>query len=174
MKFRKYKEVTPIIGKNGFVHPTSVVIGDVYVGENSSIWPNAVLRADVNSIKIGNNTNIQDCSTIHPVPQFQYSPDGHVVEIGDKVTIGHNCVIHGCIIENNSLIGIGVILLDGCIVESNVMIGAGSIVPIGSVLRSGFLYSGNPATEIRELSDYERNFISDCAELYVELKNHYT
>lgn len=170
---RSYLGVNPQIDNSCFVDPSSIIIGKVLIGKDSSVWCNSVIRGDVSYINIGNNSNIQDLSMLHVT---HYNPDKSresPLIIGDNVTIGHKCCIHACTIKDNVLVGMGSTLLDNCLIESNVFIGAGSLVPPHKVLKSGYLYFGNPLKQIRTLSKEEINFIVYSAEHYVRLKNTY-
>ena len=142
------------------IAPSAVVTGQVFLGENVSIWHHATLRGDINEIHIGDDTNIQDNVVIH------VSYDKKTV-IGKRVTIGHSAIIHGCEIKDDSLIGIGAIILDGAIIEPFVLIGAGSLVPPNKHCESGFLYLGSPVKKIRPLSDEEKTMILENANHYL-------
>lgn len=173
MAIRNYKKKTPLLGNNVFVDDAAVVIGDVHLGDDSSVWPCAVIRGDMHSIKIGKRTNIQDGCVLHITHASSYNPDGFPLEIGDNVTIGHNVTLHGCKINDQVLIGMGAVVLDGAVIESQVLVAAGAVVPPGSFLKSGFLYKGNPAQQGRPLTNDEKLFFLYSANNYVELKNHY-
>ena len=136
---------TPEIGKNCYLADNATIIGDVVLGDDCSIWFNAVLRGDVNSIRIGNRVNIQDNCTLHTTYMDS------VVEIGDDVTIGHNAVIHGARIESNALIGIGSVLLDHVVVGTNTIVAAGSVVLEKSVLETNSIYGGVPARRLKTI-----------------------
>lgn len=135
----------PQIGKNCFLADNAVIIGDVEIGDDCSIWFGAVLRGDVHYIKIGNKVNIQDNATIHAT--YQKSP----TNIGNNVSIAHNAVIHGCTIHDNVLIGMGAIILDNAVIESNSIVAAGSVVTKGTIVESGWVYGGTPAKKIKEM-----------------------
>jgi len=137
---------TPKIGKNCFLAESAVVIGNVEMGNDCSIWYNAVLRGDVHYIKLGNNVNVQDNATVHAT--YKKSP----TNIGNNVSIAHNAVVHGCTIKDNVLIGMGVVILDDAIIESNSIIAAGSVVTKGTHVESGSVYAGSPAKKIKEIS----------------------
>lgn len=137
---------TPQIGKNCFLAETATLIGNVELGDNCSVWFNAVLRGDVHFIKIGNNTNIQDNAVIHAT--FQKSP----TNIGSNVTIAHGAVVHGCTLHDNVMVGMNAVILDDAVVESNSIIAAGSVVTKGTVVKSGSVYAGIPAKKIKEIS----------------------
>ncbi len=138
---------TPQIGENVFIADYAVIAGDVIIGNDSSVWFHAVIRGDVNSIRIGNKVNIQDGAIIHCT--FEKTK----TIIGDNVSIGHRAIVHGATVGDNVLIGMGAIVMDNAIIPSNVIIGAGSLVLEGSVLESGFVYAGVPAKKIKQLSD---------------------
>ncbi|MDV5171859.1 gamma carbonic anhydrase family protein [Photobacterium rosenbergii] len=170
---RPYKGTYPTIASNAYIDPSAVLVGDITLGEDTSIWPLVAARGDVNHIKIGARSNVQDGTVLHVTRTSSDNPQGHPLLIGDDVTIGHKAMLHGCQIGNRVLVGMGAILLDGAIVEDDVIIGAGSLVPPGKVLESGFLYVGSPAKQARPLSDKERAFLPGSADNYVRLKNEY-
>lgn len=147
------------ISKETFIAPTASVLGDVHIGDNSSVWFGSVLRGDINYIQIGKYSNIQDLSVLH------VEIDKPCI-VGDYVTVGHNANLHGCTIGNNVLIGIGAIVLSGANVGDNAIIGAGSVVTEGSVLPGGYLYIGAPAKPKRELSQAEIENLKSHAEKY--------
>ncbi len=136
----------PKIGKNCFIAETAVIIGDVEIGDNCSIWYNTVLRGDVHSIKIGNNTNIQDGAVIHAT--YMKSP----TQIGNFVTIAHNATVHGCTLHDHVMIGINAVVLDDAVVESNSIVAAGSVVTKGIVVGSGSVWAGVPAKKVKDIS----------------------
>ncbi|MCG6186709.1 gamma carbonic anhydrase family protein [Maribellus maritimus] len=138
---------TPAIGNGCFLAETATIIGDVSLGDNCSIWFNAVLRGDVHYIKIGNNTNVQDNAVIHAT--YKKSP----TNIGNNVTIAHGAIVHGCTIKDNVMIGMNSVILDNAVVESNTIIAAGSVVTKGTVVESGSVYAGIPAKKIKEISE---------------------
>ena len=142
---KELRGIKPVFGKNCFLAETSVVIGDVIMGDDCSVWYNAVLRGDVNSIRTGNRVNIQDGSVLHTL--YQKS----VIEIGDDVSVGHNVVIHGAKIENKVLVGIGSIILDHCIIGEGSIIAAGSVVLEGTKVEPGSIYAGVPARRIKSV-----------------------
>ena len=170
---RSFGNVSPKIHKTAYVDEQSTVIGDVTIGEDSAIWPQVVVRGDINTIKIGKRTNIQDGSILHVTHASEYSPSGYALSIGDDVTVGHSAVIHACSIKDTVLIGMGSIILDGAIINSQCMLAAGALVGPGKELESGFLYVGSPAKKLRELSDKELKFLLYSAKGYVDLKNKY-
>lgn len=156
-----------------FVHAAAIIIGDVVIGEGSSVWPNAVIRADVNSIRIGKNTNVQDLSMLHVSHRSVTDPSGAPLQIGNHVTIGHSVILHGCSIEDECLIGMGSIVMDKAVVQKHVLLAAGSLVPEGDVLESGFLYVGRPAKKVRALTSEEIAYFMYSANNYVRLKDQY-
>jgi len=137
---------TPKIGKDCFLAETATVIGDTEIGDNCSIWFNAVIRGDVHYIKIGNNTNVQDNAVIHAT--YKKSP----TNIGNNVTIAHGAIVHGCTVHDNVMIGINAVVLDDAVVESNSIVAAGSVVTKGTKVESGSIYAGIPAKKIKEIS----------------------
>ena len=170
---RSYRDKTPLIGDGSYIDETAVVIGDVVIGENCSVWPLTVIRGDINIIRIGDNTNIQDGSVLHVTHRGDYSPDGAELHIGSQVTIGHKALLHGCRVGNQCLIGMGSIITDNAVIEDRVIIGSGSLVPPGKTLESGFLYLGNPAVKKRPLSQSEIEYLAYVAKHYVLLQQHY-
>ena len=170
---RSYKGIRPQLGNRVYVDSTSVLVGDIRIGDDSSIWPLVVARGDVNHIHIGERTNIQDGSVLHVTHKNAENPKGYPLIIGNDVTIGHKVMLHGCEIHDRVLVGMGAIVLDNVIVESDVMIGAGSLVPPGKVLESGYLYVGSPVKQARPLSDKERAFLQKSDNNYVQNKNDY-
>ncbi|MGD0960243.1 MAG: gamma carbonic anhydrase family protein [Methylomonas sp.] len=173
MSIRSYKNIQPKIGNNVYIDESAVVIGDVAIGDDVSIWPHCVVRGDVESIFIGAGSNIQDGSILHVSHAGDFSPFGHPLKIGESVTIGHRAVIHGCSVGNFCLIGIGAIIMDDVIVEDYVMLGAGALAPPGKRLESGFLYIGSPIKQSRALSETEKAFLEYSAKHYRHLKDQY-
>ena len=171
MAIRKYQGISPQLGARVFVDRSSVVIGDVELGEDSSVWPFALIRGDMHRIRIGARTSVQDGSVLHITHAGPFNPDGYPLLIGDEVTIGHKVTLHGCSLGNRILVGMGSIVMDGAVVEDEVVIGAGSLVPPGKVLESGYLYVGSPVKQARALTDKERAFFSYSAANYVKLKD---
>lgn len=170
---RRYKNVSPQIGLRVYIDSSSVLIGEISIGDDSSIWPLVAARGDVNYIQIGARTNIQDGSVLHVTHKNPENPAGFPLIIGNDVTIGHKVMLHGCTIHNRVLVGMGSIILDGAIIEDEVMIGAGSLVPPNKRLISGYLYVGSPVKQARPLSDKERTFLQTSADNYVTNKNDY-
>lgn len=135
------------------------IVGDVTIGEGSSVWYNAVIRGDSNPIVIGENTNVQDNAVLHV-------SHSHAMFIGDNVTIGHGAIVHGCTIGNNVLIGMGAIILDGAVIEDNCIIGAGALVTQNKMISSGSLAFGNPAKVMRQITEEEKDSILENANEY--------
>lgn len=173
MTLRSYKNTHPTIARSAYVDPASVVIGDVIIGEDSSVWPMCSVRGDVNYIHIGARTNIQDGSVLHGTHEHESIPGGRPVVIGDDVTVGHQVIIHGCTIESRCLIGMGSTILDGAVIRTGVLLGAGSLVTENKQLESGYLWMGRPAKRVRELTPEEKNWFEYSARHYVALKNDY-
>lgn len=172
MTIRAFKKIWPTLGDNTYIDLAAVVIGDVHLGRECSVWPCAVIRGDVNHIRIGDYTNIQDNSVLHTTHASEKT-NGAPLTIGDYVTVGHSVVLHGCTIENFCLIGMKSVVLDNVHVEPYVVIGAGSVVSPGKRLESGYLYLGLPAKKVRPLTEQERKFLKYSAEHYAKLKDDY-
>jgi carbonic anhydrase/acetyltransferase-like protein (isoleucine patch superfamily) len=170
---RSFNNTNPIIDKTAYIDEQSTVIGNVKIGKDSAIWPQVVVRGDINSIIIGDRTNIQDGSILHVTHASDFCPSGYSLSIGNDVTVGHSAVIHACTIKDTVLIGMGSIILDGAIINSNCMLAAGALVGPGKELESGFLYVGSPAKKLRELSEREMDFLLYSSKGYVDLKNQY-
>ena len=170
---RPFKGIMPKIGKNIYIDSSSVLVGDIKIGNDVSIWPLVAARGDVNTITIGNNTNIQDGTILHVTRKTASNPNGYPLIIGSDVTIGHHCMLHGCQLGDRILVGMGAIIMDGAIVEDDVFIGAGTLVPPNKTLKSGYLYVGNPMKQARPLKASEEKFLKQSAINYVNLKNEY-
>lgn len=173
MTIREFDNRLPDVANNTYVDETALVIGDVVIGEDCSIWPMTVIRGDVNNVRIGHRTNIQDGSVLHVTHPHETMPDGFGLQVGDNVTVGHNVVLHGCRVDDNCLIGMSATLMDGVIVHPYTLIGAGSLVSPGKELESGYLWLGTPVRKARPLTAEERQWIDYSAKHYVELKNRY-
>jgi len=170
MSIRDYQGISPELGARAFVDECALVIGRVSIGEDSSIWPFAVVRGDVNYIRIGARTNIQDGSVLHVVHEAERTGGGVPLIIGDDVTVGHKAMLHAATIGNRCLIGMSSVVLDGAIVEDDVIVGAGTVVPPGKRLSSGGLYVGNPMRRLRDLSAKDRDGLLYSARHYVAVK----
>jgi carbonic anhydrase/acetyltransferase-like protein (isoleucine patch superfamily) len=173
MAIRPYKGTLPHLGARVFVDDSAVVIGDAVLGDDASVWPQCSVRGDVNSIRIGVRTNIQDNSVIHVTHKYPELPDGRACIVGDDVTVGHQCILHACTIGNECLIGMGSIVLDGAILHDRVLLGAGSLVTEGKELESGYLWMGRPAKKVRPLTEQELAWFAYSAKHYVKLKDDY-
>lgn len=173
MTIRTFEHHTPTIASSAFVDDTALVIGDVHIGVDSSIWPFTVIRGDVNQIRIGARTNIQDHSTIHVTHKSHYHPEGAACRVGDDVTVGHQVILHACHISNRCLIGMGSIIMDNAQIGEYTFIGAGSLITENTILEGGYLWIGRPARRVRALRDEEKEYILYSAQNYVRLKQHH-
>lgn len=162
-----FKDILPRIGKNVFIAPNAAVVGDVVIGDECSIWYACTLRGDVNDIKIGARTNIQDGTVIHVSNNLQGT------YIGDGVTVGHMALLHACTIESNAFIGMGACVMDGAYVEEGAMVAAGALVTPGKRVPKGELWAGRPAQKMRLLTPEEQERIPWTAQHYVNLAKHY-
>jgi carbonic anhydrase/acetyltransferase-like protein (isoleucine patch superfamily) len=173
MSIRNYLDYSPKLAGGVYVDSSAVVIGNVKIGKDTSVWPHTTLRGDVHEISIGERTNIQDGSVLHCTAPESFGPDGFPLKVGSDVTIGHRVVLHGCTIKDRALIGMGAIIMDGAVVESDVIVGAGSVVTPGKKLESGNLYVGSPVKLVRPLRQEEIDFLLYSAAHYVKLKNYH-
>lgn len=173
MALRPFQGLHPRVAASAFVDDSAVVIGDVEIGENSSVWPTAVIRADVGPVWIGRETNIQDGCILHCTPVGPTSPRGAFVTIGDGVTVGHGAVLHGCAICDLCLIGMRAVIMDGALVPSRTVVSAGAYVPAGMELEAGHVWAGNPVRRVRALTVHELALLEASARHYVELKNRH-
>ena len=173
MTIRKFEDFTPDIDDSVFIDDTALVLGDVVIGADSSIWPMTAVRGDVNSIRIGQRTNIQDGSILHVTHDGEFALGGFELTIGDNVTVGHGVILHACTVGNYCLVGMGATVLDGAILEDYAMVGAGSLVSPGKTIEGGYLWLGSPARKIRELTDKEKKWLEYSAQHYVELKDRH-
>lgn len=171
---RAFNGIIPALGNRVYIDPACTVIGDVHIGDDSSVWPGTVIRGDVNHIRIGARSNIQDGTIIHVSHD---GPDGRPVGyptlIGDDVTIGHGAIVHACSIGNACLIGMGATVLDGAVIEDHGFVGAGAVIPPGKTVRRGELWLGNPAKCVRTLSEKDIAQLYYSAQHYVRLKDKY-
>ena len=159
MTIKSFEGINPIVAESVYVDETALVVGDVSIAEDSSIWPMTVVRGDVNTIQIGAFTNIQDNSVLHVTHDGPYNPGGYDLKIGNNVTVGHRVILHGCHIG------------DSCLIHN--LIGAGSLVTPNKKLESGYLWMGSPIRKVRKLSEEERESIDYSASSYVKLKNRH-
>ncbi len=174
MGIRTFQGITPMLGARVYVDQTATVIGDVVLGDDVSVWPGTVIRGDVNFIRIGARSNIQDGTVIHVTHDGPYgTPGGLATVIGEDVTIGHGAIVHACVIEDACLIGMGSTILDGAIVRKHGFVGAGALIPPGKIVGSGELWLGNPARCVRKLGDKEIEQLYYSAQHYVRLKDKY-
>lgn len=158
-----YKGISPQIHSSAFIAPSASIIGDVKIGEDSNIWYNCALRGDVNDIKIGKRSNIQDGTVIHVTTNFQGT------NVGDDVTVGHLAILHACTIEDFGFVGMQACVMDGAVVESHGMLAAGALLTPNKRVPSGELWAGSPAKYMRDLTDKERAYLKWSAPHYVEL-----
>jgi carbonic anhydrase/acetyltransferase-like protein (isoleucine patch superfamily) len=164
---RSYQGKIPQIAAGCYIDISAQVLGDVTFGENSSVWMNAVLRGDVNSIRIGANSNVQDCAVLHG-QRYLYP-----VTVGDWVTIGHNATVHGCVVEDACLIGMGVTILNDCRIGEGSIIAAGAVLPEHTVVPPRTLWAGVPGKQRRELGDEDRKLILQYAQNYLDYTRIY-
>jgi carbonic anhydrase/acetyltransferase-like protein (isoleucine patch superfamily) len=155
------KDKSPVWGLECFIAENATIVGDVVMGDNCSVWFNAVIRGDVHYIRIGNNTNIQDGAVIHC--SYQYAP----TNIGNNVSIGHNALVHGCTLHDNVLIGMGAIVMDRAVIEPFVIIAAGSVVLEKTICESGYLYAGTPAKKIKPITDAQHEMLKRLPNNYI-------
>jgi len=173
MTIRTFEKHTPQIAESAFVDDTAVVIGNVSIGEDVSVWPLTAIRGDIHAITIGARSNIQDGSVLHVTHDSEYAPGGFALSIGEAVTVGHKVILHACTIGNHCLVGMGSTVLDGAVLEDKVMLGANSLVSPGKRLESGYLYLGSPAKQARALTEKELEWLEYSAAHYVDLKNRH-
>jgi carbonic anhydrase/acetyltransferase-like protein (isoleucine patch superfamily) len=170
---RSFKGDSPILGAKIYIDQSAVIVGDITLADDVSIWPLVAARGDVNRITIGARTNIQDGTVLHVTRKSDNNPSGNPLIIGEDVTVGHKCMLHGCTLGDRILVGMGAIIMDGATIESDVFISAGALVPPNKTLISGYLYVGNPVKQVRPLKDSEAAFLKQSAINYVNLKNDY-
>ncbi len=173
MAIEVYRGLTPRLGKDVFVYASATVIGDVDLADQVSVWPQAVIRGDVNFIRIGERSNIQDGAVLHVSHRRVADPKGSPLVIGCDVNVGHGVILHGCTLQDECLIGMGSLVMDKAVVESRVLLGAGSLVAEGQVLKSGWLYLGRPARKVRQLNDEELAYFGYLSANYVRLAREY-
>ena len=170
---RELEGVRPRLGRDVYVDPAAVVIGDVEIGADSSVWPMAVVRGDVQRIRIGERTSVQDGAVLHVTHDGPFQPGGFPLQVGSDVTIGHRAVLHGCTIGDRCLIGIGAIILDGASLAQDVIVAAGAVVTPGMACEPRSMYVGAPARFKRSLTDVEVERLAYGAQWYVQVKNRY-
>ncbi len=164
---RSFQGIRPVVPESCYIDPSAQVIGDVLLGERSSIWMNAVVRGDVNSIRIGAGSNIQDCAVLHGMRDlFQ-------VHIGNMVTIGHNATVHGCVLEDEVLVGIGAVILNGARIGTGSIVAAGAVIPEGTIIPPQSLVAGVPGKIKRVLGEADRNLILTYARNYLDYTDIY-
>ncbi len=170
---RSFQGIKPTLGARVFVDPLALVLGDVSLSDDVSIWPFAALRGDVNRMRIGARSNVQDNAVLHVTHDGPYTPGGVELRIGEDVTVGHGVILHACEIGNRVLVGMGAIVLDKAVIEDDVLLAAGSLVPPGKRLKSGWLYRGSPAAPVRELTQAERDNFTYSTHHYARLKDRH-
>ncbi|HKK02545.1 MAG TPA: gamma carbonic anhydrase family protein [Gammaproteobacteria bacterium] len=170
---RPFEGETPVVGARAWIDPSAVVIGRVDIGEDASLWPTAVARGDVNFIRIGARSNIQDGSVLHVTHDGPYSPGGLPLLVGEEVTVGHRVMLHACTVGDRCLLGMSSTVMDGAVLEDEVLLAAGSLVPPGKRLAAKSLYRGSPARRVRALSAEELEMLRYSAAHYVRLKERY-
>lgn len=173
INLRSFAGHTPQIGQRVLIDPSAVVLGQVILADDVSIWPQVAIRGDMHRIRIGARTSVQDGCVLHITHAGPFTPEGWPLEIGSDVTIGHSAVLHGCSVGNRVLVGMSATVMDGAVIEDEVVIAAGALVPPGKLLRSGHLYAGSPAREVRPLSEKELGYFIYSANNYVKLKDQH-
>jgi len=172
-----YRGIVPTIDSSAFIAHTAIISGDVKIGKNSGIWYGCVLRGDVTKIVIGDNTNIQDSCVLHGTrpnhAQNKTGSEGAPVIVGSNVTIGHKAIVHACIIEDYSFVGMGSVIMDLARVEQFGMLAAGGVLTPGKIIKSGQIWAGNPAKYFRDLTQAEKDYIKVSANNYAELAREY-
>jgi carbonic anhydrase/acetyltransferase-like protein (isoleucine patch superfamily) len=174
MPVRSYRDTLPRLGERVYVDPAATLVGDVVLGDDVSLWPGTVVRGDVNFIRIGARTNLQDGTVVHVSHDGPHAKlGGFATVIGEDVTIGHKAIIHACRIEDAVLVGMGAIVLDGAVLRKHAFVGAGALVAPGKEVGAGELWLGNPAKKVRMLSEAEIEALYYSAQHYVRLKDDY-
>ncbi|MDH5377564.1 MAG: gamma carbonic anhydrase family protein [Gammaproteobacteria bacterium] len=173
MAIRKFLHHVPKVDETSYVDEMALVLGQVTIGKDSSIWPMTAVRGDVHRIEIGARTNIQDGSILHVTADNDFNPGGYPLIIGDEVTVGHGVVLHACTVGNRCLVGMGATVLDGARMQDGSMVAAGSLVPPGKVVETGYLWMGSPVRKVRPLTDKEMAYLEYSAQHYVNLKNEH-
>ncbi len=170
---RNFGGKSPAIGRRVLIDPSAVVLGDVTLGDDVSVWPQVSIRGDMHTITVGARTSVQDSCVLHITHAGPFNPDGWPLHIGCDVTIGHGAILHGCRVGDRVLVGMGATVMDGAVIEDDVVIAAGALVTPGKRLRSGYLYGGSPAREMRALSQKEMDYFVYSANNYVKLKDQH-
>lgn len=169
MTVQTFEGRMPRLHSTAYVADSALVLGDVEIGADSSLWPMSVARGDIHRIRIGARSNIQDGSVLHVTHDGEHAPGGFALQVGDDVTVGHRVILHGCTLEDGCLIGMGAIVMDGARVCRGAMVGAGTLVSPGKVLEGGYLWLGSPARRVRPLSEREQQYLEYSAAYYVAL-----
>ena len=174
MSIRDFLDFKPDIADSAYVAPEAVIIGQVKLAKDSSIWPLAVLRGDIHHIHVGERSNVQDGAVLHVTHASDFNPAGFPCVIEHDVTVGHNVTLHGCHIQHHCLVGMGSIVLDGAVLEPYTLLGAGALVSPNQRLESGYLWLGSPAKCIRPLKEAEKEFFAYSAQHYADLSKKHT
>ncbi len=162
-----FQGVLPTIDPKAFIASSAMIIGDTHIGEESGIWYGCVVRGDVNEIRIGKRTNIQDLTMIHCAER------GQGTYLGDDITVGHSAVLHACTVEDNAFIGIQACVMDDCLVERGAMVAAGALVTPGKIVKAGEVWAGRPAKKLRDINQADLDFFAINRQRYVRLANQY-
>ncbi len=173
MSLRPFNSILPTLGHRVFVDPSAQLVGDIVLDDDVSIWPLVAARGDVNRIRIGARSNIQDNSVLHVTHDGRYTPGGAPLIIGTDVTVGHGVILHACTVEDACLIGMGSVVLDKAVIGKHSLIGAGAVVSPGKVIEPGSLWLGNPARFVRKLTEAEIESLYYSAQNYCKLKDEY-
>jgi len=170
---RGFEGHEPVLGAGVYVDEAALVVGDVLLGDESSVWPHAVVRGDIQQIRVGPRTNIQDGAVLHVTHDSRWNPGGFPLVIGREVTVGHAVVLHGCTVGDQCLVGMGAVVMDGAYLGPGLILGAGSLVPPGKVLEGGYLWVGRPARRVRPVTEDEQAYLEYAAAHYVTLKDRH-
>lgn len=173
MPLQTFEGRTPRLHPTAYVADSALVLGDVEIGADSSLWPMTVARGDIHRIRIGTRSNIQDGSVLHVTHDGEHAPGGFALQVGDDVTVGHRVILHGCTLEDRCLIGMGAIVMDGARVCRGAMVGAGTLVSPGKVLEGGYLWLGSPVRRVRPLTEREQQYLEYSAAYYVALSKRH-
>ncbi len=173
MNIRSFQQHQPRIANSAYIDPSAVIIGQVQIATDASVWPMTVIRGDVHQIQIGPMSNIQDGSILHVTHRSNHNPQGGPLNIDKGVTVGHGAILHACHIGDYCLVGMGSTVLDEAQMEHHSMLGAGSVLPPGKIIRSGELWVGNPAKKVKHLSQSQMDSLEYSAQHYVKLKEQY-